>query len=477
MTDTSGSSRSRPEDKVDPPARAEARSGGARPKGRPALRSRILFTDIGRAIGALLVVYSQLSVGWLPAHHYAPGFITVLDWAGRFALRLDAADIGEIAVPMFFLISGFVVTAVAVQEGAGRFAVRRLLRVYPVLIVAVLLGVGVVALGLHPLGGAPVQHVTPAMVLADIGLNGSFVGGQQNLLGVAWTLGVELLFYVLVICLLPVLRRVTWYAILVELALVALVLAAAHTLDAGFRPFAVTVSFLPVIIIGQLAWAVRSRRVRVRVGVAFGAACWLLYVAASLMGLGRSDDSYNLALAYAVLLFAIGLMVEPRIRPSRWITFLADRSYEIYLLQCVVLFPALDFLVRSVPFGVALPVALLVMMGVVEVVYRLVDRPVRRLAGRLTRLPVEAETTQLPVLSDVPDVTDATDVLPRFTGDRFAPGPGASPARHARPPSPLRPPLPLVPASEVRRGVLEPPTPARATNGRHRRQDAGVMER
>jgi peptidoglycan/LPS O-acetylase OafA/YrhL len=163
------------------------------------------------------------------------------------------------------------------------------------------------------------------------------------------------------------------------------VLAAARGLGPNFFLFAVSVSFLPIVLIGQIIWAVHTRRVRLPVGVGLGGFAWLLYVWADLLGLGRLDDSYNLALAYAVLLFGIGLMVESRLRPKRWITFLSERSYEIYLLHGVVLFPALDLLVRWMPFGVALPVGLALMMGATELVYRLVDRPGRRLGSLIAR--------------------------------------------------------------------------------------------
>lgn len=96
--------------------------------------------------------------------------------------------------------------------------------------------------------------------------------------------------------------------------------------------------------------------------------------------------SSGLALGYAVLLFGIGMLVESRLRPRKWITFLAERGYESYLLHGVVLFPAIDLLGRRLPFRYALPIAVLLTIGAVELVYRLVDRPSRRLVARRIRV-------------------------------------------------------------------------------------------
>lgn len=420
-----------------------ARQGGA---GR-----RIVFADLGRAIGALLVVYSHISVLWMPEHHYAPGFMTPLDLFGRYALRLENQDIGEIAVPMFFLVSGFVVTQVGLAEGPARFAVKRLLRVYPVLIATVLITALVVVLGLHPLWTDGPAPVTVGTVLTNLSLANFVMVPQYTLVGVAWTLGVEVLFYLLLLVLMPLVRRLTWYAICVELTFVTVVVAASRSLGANFFLFSVCTSFLPIILIGQIIWAVHSGRVRLPLGFALGVVAWLEYVWADWLGLGRQNNAYNLALAYAVLLFGIGLMVERRLRSRQWITFLSERSYEIYLLHGAVLFPALDLLTRWVPFLVALPVGLLIMMGVVEVVYQVVDRPARRLGGMLARrLPGPRKPARRPAPvrpradpgadPDAATAVETTVVLPvvppavppPVRGPRH-PQPGARSGRHHRP--------------------------------------------
>lgn len=409
--------------------------GGARP------RKRIAFLDVGRAFGALLVVYSQLSVGWMPAHDYAPGWIRMPDIAGRFALRLDSGDLGEISVPAFFLISGFVISAVILREGARRFAVRRALRVWPVLVVAVLVTLGALALGGHPLGTTRPAATDPGSLLAALGLANYVLTPNHVLLGVGWTLAVEVLFYLLALAFLPLLRRLAWLALFLELALVALVLTMCRAFGPEFTGFAALASFLPAIVVGQIIWTVRSHRLTLWQGIGMGGLAWLVYVAAGKLDLDRANDAYNLALAYAVLLFGIGLVLEPRLRPVRWISLLADRSYEIFLLQAAVLFPVLDLLFNRVPFGLALLAGLVALAAAVEIVHRLVSLPSRRLAVFLT-------TDRGPDASPAP--LDETDILPRVdetTPVRPLAGwrPPANPRDHSQNPVPgvrRRPPPP-----------------------------------
>jgi peptidoglycan/LPS O-acetylase OafA/YrhL len=44
------------------------------------------------------------------------------------------------------------------------------------------------------------------------------------------------------------------------------------------------------------------------------------------------------------LLFTVLLLAEDRLRPSRGISFLADRSYSIYLIHWVVALPVMGAL-------------------------------------------------------------------------------------------------------------------------------------
>jgi peptidoglycan/LPS O-acetylase OafA/YrhL len=87
-----------------------------------------------RGIAALLVVWDHMVGQWLSQQrlHWAPNDLVV-----RFVMvPLNIIqDGGFLGVALFFLISGFVVTRATAQESPVKFAVRRLLRVCPPLII------------------------------------------------------------------------------------------------------------------------------------------------------------------------------------------------------------------------------------------------------------------------------------------------------------------------------------------------------
>ena len=92
---------------------------------RPAAKDRIAFVDIGRALAALLVFYSHIHVVWMGRDNGVSSPVTDgISWAFANPLHLDQQDIGQIGVPIFFLISGFVITPIAMRQGMSRFAVN-----------------------------------------------------------------------------------------------------------------------------------------------------------------------------------------------------------------------------------------------------------------------------------------------------------------------------------------------------------------
>lgn len=102
------------------------------------------------------------------------------------------AQYGYLGVNLFFMISGYVITASAAGKTARQFAVGRALRLYPAFWVALAITSGVALF----LGGER-MGVTPEQFLANLTMVPSLLG-QPYVDGVYWTLLYELQFYVAV---------------------------------------------------------------------------------------------------------------------------------------------------------------------------------------------------------------------------------------------------------------------------------------
>jgi peptidoglycan/LPS O-acetylase OafA/YrhL len=193
------------------------------------------------------------------------------------------------------------------------------------------------------------------------------------------------MFYLLLLILLPLIKRITWVALTIELALCWCAVEFARDFGGNVFLIAVSLSFLPVLLLGQICWAVWNNRIRFRYGALMGIAAWLIFVWAGNRDMGRLDHGYDSAVCIAALIFVALLLAEDHLRPTRAVSYLADRSYSIYLIHWFVALPVMAYLYPHVPAWLAIIAAIAATLGVVELSYRGIERPSQRLARYLTR--------------------------------------------------------------------------------------------
>lgn len=352
----------------------------------PGVSARIEFIDIGRGIAALLVIYSHIHVVWMRHDHGMSSPVTdALSAAFANPLHLVGQDLGQIGVPFFFLASGFVVTPIALRQGRGRFAVNRFFRVYPLLTVAILLAAGAQLLGLQPLATGQADVITPTTLLTNISLLNYLIFPQVVLLGVAWTLIVEVIFYLLLVALVPVFRRAPWLAIAIQLTAIEVVMMTRGQFGPSWSLFAVNMSLVTLPVIGQVIWAGYARKIPVWLAGLYIAIAWSLFVWAKAIEVGEFDDGYPTAVALAMLLFLLGLFAEPHLRRRRAWTALSERTYSLYLLHGITVFVVLNAVDGVLPLWAGVPLSVAVTFAAAEVTYRFVERPGIALGRRLVR--------------------------------------------------------------------------------------------
>lgn len=147
---------------------------------------RMDWLDYGRMIAALLVMLGHYSFVALDPRINAQ--IT------SYGLLTQVTSNGMVAVYFFFIASAMVVFSLAQRETARAFAARRIARVYPIYLLAMILTT------IFSQFGPPDRAVEPARFLAGLLMSGPLLG-QKYVETVHWTLVVEIQFYVVLLML------------------------------------------------------------------------------------------------------------------------------------------------------------------------------------------------------------------------------------------------------------------------------------
>jgi peptidoglycan/LPS O-acetylase OafA/YrhL len=402
-------------------------SAPAAPSRAPA--SRLAWLDLLRGIAAMVVALHHATYYYIPHTRARMG-----NWI----------DPGTYGVLVFFLVSGYIVPASLERHGKLRgFWASRLLRIYPLLLVALaatvlpfLLGIRGLRAGLDqydPLT-AVVAHLTMLQDVLDV----------PNAINVLWTLSYEMAFYLLVAALFVVRvhRRSAPIAILLASASVlvggilpkvalsqgigiswvvglsAVVFAAAiagavsgspllRTLGAltGGALAIVLVSvnsriapwqglaILAVMFLGTALYRAEHGQIARRSAVV---ACGLVLIGVIWAGvwharLGMSAEQatefrtyWPVTVLLAAVTFAVGWSLRHR-RIPRWLTGLGTISFSLYLLHPVLLLVSDQF--GGTPhhddaLRLAVFVAALVLLSCLT--HRYIEMPFQRLGRRLT---------------------------------------------------------------------------------------------
>jgi len=294
---------------------------------------------------------------------------------------------GHLGVIIFFFVSGYIITHTSLKESRTEFAVKRFLRIFPVLatsLVAVYVARYIVGhLGMGELTGTKAtswRDFIGAFFLLDM------IMQKPQVLIVTWSLVTELLYYGLTLILIRMSRinpeRATYLMIAIWLS--AELIFAGYGPWGAMRNFSLYVSFL---IAGRaiyladneiLSWK-KTLPILLLTGILF-----ILLHSYAIPGLllqapGEPLASY--AIGAAIFLAA---MFYNTTRISRVFSFFADISLSLYLLHIPV-----GMLVNSIglyfgaPFTISLVLAMASSVAAAWVSYAIIERPSQRLARKL----------------------------------------------------------------------------------------------
>jgi len=333
--------------------------------------------------------------GWLAwavvAGHILP--VMGLDFPGA----LTASVAGDEAVLLFIVISGFVIThlILAEREPYPLFIARRFLRIYPVYLVCLALGVWT-ALRFGVAAPEPGRFV-PQLLVHLLLLQGAVPdellrNASMTFVGPAWSLSLEWQFYLIAPLVLALLRRPA--GSLAMLLLVGLGIVAFQRHDFGTFDM---VSFLPgagaqfAVGVGTRLALDRLRRsdaVLVVAGAA-GALLILLHPWEAYLGIWVLVIAYARLGPDAVVAPALPIRIAGLLLDSRWARAAGRRSFPVYLIHMPIItvtaymVGALPHLGRISELLELTTISVLLTIAGSELLHRLVERPAIAFGRRL----------------------------------------------------------------------------------------------
>ena len=344
-----------------------------------------------RFFAAMHVVVYHLSAGHIYSQAPLPG---------RFI------GSGYTGVSLFFILSGFIL-AYNYREGLNKreFWISRFARVYPVYLVALLLGL---AYSFAPASGSDGHHLWLQFGLTATLLQSWYQPFAESFNGPGWTLSVEALFYAVFPFVLGWMRRVNKGLFLVLCAVYASVLFVPllwSYLAAGSRwPLAVAhfmtwsrlpPMHLPLFVIGTwlgIAYRTKAAAGRSRWPLWLGGTAGLVLLCLAPSELQEPARRGLLAISYGSLIYGLASVRDGWLT-NRWMVLGGEISYSIYILQMPVMRTVLGVTRR---FGVGyyggVAAVVLTLIPLSFLAYRFVELPARlAIRNRFTRIPVALE--------------------------------------------------------------------------------------
>jgi exopolysaccharide production protein ExoZ len=324
-----------------------------------------------RLVAAVLVLFTH--AGFYASERLSPGF--------RYW------DRGAVGVELFFVISGFVMvyssTRLTGQANGWRtFSERRIVRIVPMYWLATTLKLALMILTAGWVLHAQLRAVP--VICSYLFLPSRNPDGElRPLLGVGWTLNFEMFFYLLFAVALYLRKNVYWIIgpTLVTLTVASYFVKPNWPAPAFYLDRVVLDFFWGMLIGGMFVRGVQQPR-------------WLAapaLVAGILFLLILPDTEWKvpvIGMAAAAIVWATAALEPALTRIPRWVLFLGDASYAIYLFHPMIA-PAVPALLMRLHWhhplvSVACSIVLALLAG--AVIHQWIERPIGDRQKKL-RLP------------------------------------------------------------------------------------------
>ena len=343
------------------------------------VQNSFAFLDILRVVGAWLVVYDHIFSVWPSRSGISLSFVNSIRSGINEPLGL-IQDFGWLGVCIFFLISGFVIAHVSHRETWRNFLIKRFFRIYPLLAVAAVVSIVCFHRTDQSLG---VQNILSNLLLVNY-----WISPQIIYVGVAWTLIIEISFYILVALLIPI-QMPGLYKAAGMLFFCVVVLWQSRNWGDNFFLFAATIAFIPYLLTGYVLYLGLVRKELSFPVVGFSLACIYMTILYGLKTIHTDflplSNSYLTSYIFAILVFVMFFTFNHAQHTGKFLRFLADTSYSVYLFHGIIGFYILERLVPVVGFGLAAVTAIIFSLAFVTVIHFLIEKPALNFGKRLAK--------------------------------------------------------------------------------------------
>ena len=293
--------------------------------------------DLLRALAVLCVLADHVAIAATP-----PGNI---EWGW----------VGRAGVLIFFVHTALVLMGSLERSGGtrvvwlGQFYLRRVFRIYPLAIAAILFVI-VLRIPVHtPHAGMAAPFIAPdrSTLAANLLLIQNLVG-KRDIIGVLWTLPIEVQMYVTLPFCFLVARRSVWGVVsLMVIAALATVARQEQRNVPGLWRLSMLI-YAPCFLCGVLAYALLRRHIQKKLS----ARDWIFVVTVLFAAFFAVRSYYESAAAQWVFCLGLSLSIPlaaemPESPVSRLAYGIAKYSYSIYLLHLPVLWIALVLFGRA----------------------------------------------------------------------------------------------------------------------------------
>ncbi|AOS60911.1 hypothetical protein [Actinoalloteichus hymeniacidonis] len=328
--------------------------------GRTTARDSAALSVLG-AVGVVLVLYSYLVAVWPSRQGETFGVVSLLRRWVNEPMGIGS-DFGFLGTALIFLIAGYLGARSMDVEPLGRFVLRLLVTF------------------------AALALVTSGLVFLAGLAGGEAYRGSGLELGPDPSSGYFLLiislFVLSALLCRPLARIHPAWAVAAQIVVSSVPVFLGAGAEGLPRSLSLQFAFLPILIIGQLAWSVRTARMPLWLAVVLGMAAFQVMAWAERSYHELLPWWYPLSAVFAMLFFLLLLNHPPRFGLHAVFGWLFDRRYPALLFTVTLGWATLSLLGPVVPTGLAVLASLLITLAAADGYHRLIEKPLRRLLVR-----------------------------------------------------------------------------------------------